>query len=225
MIRDRTKSRLFQQFSRVGRAVASPARLEILETLAQGRRSVEAIAAVIRQSVANTSHHLQVLRDARLVDGRKDGLRVFYELADPEVFTLIRCIRTVAERRYDEIERLVKTYYSARDQLQPVSREELLARANQGTVVVLDVRPSLEYAAGHIPGAVSVPLEQLETRMAELPADRVVVAYCRGPYCLLAFKAVELLRARGRNARRLVEGFPEWRAAGLPVTASPGEST
>lgn len=217
----RLKDRLYGQFARIGKAVASPRRLELLEILAQGERTVEALASETSQPVANTSHHLQALREARLVEARKDGLHVHYRLADPDVFELGRVVRVLAERRLDEVERIVRAYLGARDQLEPVGREELLDRARSGTVLVLDVRPVDEYRAGHIPGATSVPLAQLERRIQELPQHREVVAYCRGPYCVLAFRAVEMLRARGRGARRLVDGFPEWRAAGLPVEVSP----
>ena len=214
------KTRLYGEFSRIGKAVASPRRLELLDILAQGERTVEALAGEVVLSVANTSHHLQALRSARLVEARKEGLYVYYRLADPAVFELTRTIRTLAERRLAEVDRIVQTYLNARDGLDPVGREELLQRARAGEVLVLDVRPRDEYRAGHIPGAVSVPVDELERRMAELPADKEIVAYCRGPYCVMAFKAVETLRAHGRQARRLVEGFPEWRAAGLPVEHS-----
>ncbi|MBI5710450.1 MAG: metalloregulator ArsR/SmtB family transcription factor [Candidatus Eisenbacteria bacterium] len=218
------KTRLFQEFSRVGKAVASPRRLELLEILAQGERSVEALARETALSLANASHHLQVLREARLVEARKEGLHVYYRLAGPDVFELARVIRSLAERRLAEVERIVRTYFRARDQLEPVEREELLERARVGTVSVLDVRPAVEYRAGHIPGAVSIPAAELEQRIGELPPDREVVAYCRGPYCVLAYRAVEILRARGLGARRLTEGFPEWRAAGLPVEGGEAEA-
>ena len=211
------KDRLYAQLSRIGKAVASPRRLELLEVLAQGERTVEALARETALSVANASHHLRILREARLVEARPDGTYVHYSLADPGVFELVRMIRRLAEERLAEVDRIVHTYLGARDQLEPVSREELLARARAGTALVLDVRPAEEFRAGHIPGALSIPIEELEHRLAELPAGREVVAYCRGPYCVLAYRAVEVLRARGRRARRLVEGFPEWRAAGLPV--------
>ncbi len=213
----RLKDRLYEQFARIGKAVASPRRLELLEILAQGERTVEALASETALSVANASHHLQALREARLVEARKDGLYVYYRLADPDVFELSRMIRVLAERRLAEVDRIVRTYLADRDQLEPIGRQELLERAQAGTVLVLDVRPFDEYRAGHVPGALSVPVDQLERRLRELPPDKEIVAYCRGPYCVLAFRAVEILRARGRAARRLVEGFPEWRAAGLPV--------
>ena len=213
----RFRGRLREHLARIGKAVASPTRLAILEVLGQGARTVEAIAEEIRQSVANTSHHLQVLREARLVDARKVGLYVHYRLAHPEVVSLQRSMRVLAEGQYEEVQRLLNAYVHDRDHLQPVSREELVTRAREGTVVVLDVRPIAEYRSGHIPGAISLPLKDLDARLSELPDGAELVAYCRGPYCLLAFEAVERLRAGGRSARRLVEGFPEWRAAGLPV--------
>lgn len=215
------KDRIYEQFSRIGKALASPKRLEIIEVLAQGERAVEALARETAQPVANASHHLQALREARLVEARKEGLHVFYRLADPDVFELGRLIRSVAEKRLAEIDRIVRHYFTSRDELEPVSREELIDRARAGTVIVLDVRPPEEFRAGHIPGAKSLPLAELPDRLAELPPDAEVVAYCRGPYCVMALDAVRLLRARGRKARRLVEGFPEWRAAGLPVETGP----
>lgn len=214
------KSRLFEQFSRIGKAVSSPRRLELLEILAQGERTVEALARETALSVANASHHLQALKEARLVEARREGLHVHYRLAEPEVYELARVIRGLAERRLAEVERIVKSFLHARDGLEPVAREALLERAREGTVVVLDVRPPEEFRAGHIPGAVSVPLADLELRLGELPPDREIVAYCRGPYCVLAFQAVEELRKRGFQARRLEDGFPEWRAAGLPIELS-----
>jgi rhodanese-related sulfurtransferase len=217
------KSRLFEQFSRIGKATASPRRLELLEILAQGERSVEALARETALSVANTSHHLQVLREARLVEARKDGLHVFYRLAGPDVYELAQVIRGLAERRLAEVERIVRTYFTARDRLEPVRREDLLERVRAGMVLVLDVRPPEEYRAGHIAGAISVPVNDLERRMSELPGGKEVVAYCRGPYCVLAFRAVEILRTHGFQARRLMDGFPEWRAAGLPVDTAPKE--
>lgn len=211
------KDRLYEQVGRIAKALDSPRRLELLDLLAQGERSVEELAAQASLSVANASRHLQVLRGARLVEGRKAGLRVYYRLAEPEVHEAAAAVRRLAERRLAEIDRLVGSYLKARDELEPVRRDELRRRVRDGSAVLIDVRPREEYHAGHIPGALSVPLEELERRLRELPARKEVVAYCRGPYCLLAYEAVERLRARGRKARRLHEGFPEWRAAGLPV--------
>lgn len=214
------KEKLFEELSRIGKALASPKRLELIEILAQGERSVEALSRATALSVANASHHLQALREARLVEARKEGLFVFYRLVSPQVFDLVGMIRRLAEQHIAEVDRLVRAYFGARDELEPVSREELTQRAQAGTVIVLDVRPPEEYRAGHIPGAASVPLDQLERRLKKLPRGKEIVAYCRGPYCLMAYEAVALLRERGRRARRLVDGFPEWRAAGLPVEVS-----
>jgi len=223
MSRPRLKDRLYRQFARIGKAVASSRRLELLEILAQGERTVEKLARETDLSVANASHHLHVLREARLVEARKSGLYVFYRLADPTVYDLSQLIRQLAERHLAEVSRIVETYLTARDELEPVGREDLLERARTGAVLVLDVRPSEEYRAGHIPGAISVPVEDLEDRISELPSGKELVAYCRGPYCVLAFRAVEILRARGLQARRLADGFPEWRAAGLPISVSTRE--
>ena len=223
MSRPRLKDRLYRQFARIGKAVASSRRQEMLEILAQGERTVEKLARETDLSVANASHHLHVLREARLVEARKSGLYVFYRLADPTVYDLSQLIRQLAERHLAEVSRIVETYLTARDELEPVGREDLLERARTGAVLVLDVRPSEEYRAGHIPGAVSVPVEDLEDRISELPSGKELVAYCRGPYCVLAFRAVEILRARGLQARRLADGFPEWRAAGLPISVSTRE--
>lgn len=224
MSRTRLKTRLYAELSRIGKALASPPRIELLELLAQGERTVEALADEIHQSVANTSHHLQVLRAARLVDARKEGLFVFYRLGGPEVFDLTRGMRTVAERRYQEVASLTRAYLAHRDELEPITRDELLTRAKDGSAVVLDVRPALEYQAGHIAGAISIPVTDLGSRLAELPRRREIVAYCRGPYCVMAFDAIDILRRAGRRVRRLEDGFPEWRAAGLPVEPYQGRA-
>ncbi len=215
------KRRLYQQFSRIAKAVSSPSRLELLEILAQGERSVEALAKEADLSVANTSHHLQVLREVRLVEARKEGLFVHYRLSGGEVEALPRLLRSLGERHLSEVGDIVARYFSDRDGLEPVPRRELLERARAGTVLVLDVRPADEYRAGHIPGALSIPLPELARRLGELPSRKNVVAYCRGPYCIMALRAVEILRARGRSARRLEDGLPEWRAAGLPIEKEP----
>lgn len=213
------KNRLYGQLARLGKALSSPYRLEILELLAQGERSVESLATEIGLSLANTSQHLQVLRQAALVDSRKDGVFVHYRLADPDVFELSRVIRGVAERRLAELERLLREHFRDRTAVEPVPMKELLERARSAQVVVLDTRPAGEYVAGHIAGAISVPVEDLQRRLKALPRSKEYVAYCRGPYCIYADRAVEMLRASGRRARRLVEGFPEWRSAGLPVAS------
>jgi rhodanese-related sulfurtransferase/DNA-binding transcriptional ArsR family regulator len=214
------KARLYEELSRVGRALGSPRRLELLEILAQGDRSVEVLARHSGLSVANTSHHLQALREARLVEARKEGLFVYYRLTSPEVFRVVQMIRELGEQHIAEVDRIMRSYFGQRDELEPVSRRELLERSKTGTVIVLDVRPAEEYRAGHIPGAMSVPVDQLEQRLADLPPDKEIVAYCRGPYCVMSYNAVEALRAQGRRARRLVDGFPEWRAEGLPIEVS-----
>jgi rhodanese-related sulfurtransferase/DNA-binding transcriptional ArsR family regulator len=211
------KNRLYGQFARIGKALANPHRLEILELLAQGERTVESLASETGLSLANTSQHLQILRQASLIDNRKDGLFVHYRLADPEVFALSDSIRRVAERRLGDLERLVRDYFGDRVDGEPVKMDELLKRARSPHVLILDTRPASEYAAGHIAGAISVPIDKLEKRLRTLPKSKEYVAYCRGPYCVYADRAVEVLRAHGRRARRLLEGFPEWKAAGLPV--------
>jgi DNA-binding transcriptional ArsR family regulator/rhodanese-related sulfurtransferase len=212
------KDRLYGQLSRLGKALSSPHRLEILELLAQGERTVESLATEMGLSLANTSQHLQILRQSALVDSRKDGLFVHYRLADPEVFELSRIIRTVAERRLADFERLVREHFGDRTGAQPVAMTELLKRARSRDVTILDTRPVAEYIAGHIAGAISVPADELQQRLKKLTKGKDYVAYCRGPYCVYADRAVEILRANGRRARRLIEGFPEWRSAGLPVS-------
>jgi rhodanese-related sulfurtransferase/biotin operon repressor len=211
------KSRLYEQLARVGTALASAGRLQLLEFLAQGERSVDALAALTGLSVANCSKHLQALRQAGLVTPRKEGLRVYYAIAGDDVVALYSALQHVAENRVAEVERLVRTWLAHRDELEPVAPAELIERAKKGLVTVLDVRPAEEYAAGHLPGAINIPVGQLEGRLARLPKRREVVAYCRGPYCLMSFEAVATLRRRGLKARRLKDGFPEWRVAGLPV--------
>jgi rhodanese-related sulfurtransferase/DNA-binding transcriptional regulator YhcF (GntR family) len=211
------KQDVYAQLARVGKALSNGNRLELLEFVAQGPRSVEELAAMTRLSVANASKHLQELRRAGLVRGRKEGLRVFYEVAGPDVVTLIAALGHVAETRLAEVEQLVRTYITARDDLEPIPAAELLKRVKLGLVTVLDVRPAEEYTAGHLPGAINVPVEHLAKRLRKLPKGREVIAYCRGPYCLLSVDAVTLLRSKGLKARRLENGFPEWKAAGLPV--------
>jgi len=211
------KDALYEQLARVSKALGSPRRLELVDLLAQGERPVEALARETGMGVASTSQHLQVLREAHLVEARKEGLYVHYRLAHPSVFALLQGVRGVAEAQLADMRRVVDTYLGDREGLETVPREELLRRARAGDVTVLDVRPSEEFAAGHIAGALSVPIGELEARLGELPRRREVVAYCRGPYCVYADEAVKLLRTHGRKARRLHEGFPEWRAAGLPI--------
>ncbi len=212
------KTFLNDQFSRIGKALASPRRIELLDLLAQGERSVESIASETQMSVALASAHLKALRGARLVEPRREGTRVFYRLAGDDVYRLLAAVRDVARTRLAEVEQAVTAYLSAPDDLEPLSREELAARVRAGEITVLDVRPADEYAAGHIPGALSIPIDELEVRLAELPPDREIVAYCRGPYCLYAPTAVGILHQNGLRARRLIDGFPEWRLAGLRVS-------
>jgi rhodanese-related sulfurtransferase len=216
---DRERKRaLFDEFGRIGKALASGRRIELLDVLANGERTVEAVAGEVGLSVANTSQHLQILRQAGLVTTRREGTSIHYRLAGPEVFELWRTLRTLAGARLAEVERLSAAYLGARDELEPVTRQELARRLEDGDrLVVLDVRPAAEHAAGHLPGAVSIPVGELRRRLAELPADREIVAYCRGPYCAFAHEAVALLRQEGFSARRLVDGLPEWQAAGLAV--------
>ncbi len=211
------KKALFAQFAVVPKALSHGSRLELLELLAQGERSVEALASLAGLSLANASQHLQQLRRAGLVNARKDGRHVHYRLTDEDVVALLGALRRIAERRVADVERLVRGYFRARDSLEPVSREELLGRMRDGLITVLDVRPVEEFEAAHLPGAVNIPLKELQRRLGELPRDQEVVAYCRGPYCVLAFEAVAELRRRGFSARRLQDGLPEWKLAGLPL--------
>jgi rhodanese-related sulfurtransferase/DNA-binding transcriptional ArsR family regulator len=213
------KDLLYEQFARVAKAVASPKRIELLELLAQGEHTVEALAHGAGIGVKNTSSHLQVLRGARLVETRKDATKVFYRLAGDEVAVFVVALRDLARSRLAEVDRVVRDSFVARDALEPLGRSELVERAGRGEVVILDVRPAAEFAAGHIPGALSVPLDKLDAALARLPKRTQIVAYCRGPYCVLAPQAVERLQAKGYNARRLADGMPEWRLAGLPVAA------
>lgn len=211
------KSDLFEQFARVGKALSSGKRLQMLEYLAQGERSVDVLAQMTGLSIANTSQHLQQLRQAGLTSTRKEGLYVFYRLSGDSIVRLLAALRVVGQEHLAEVDKLVKVYLESKDSLEPVPAKELLQRAKAGVVVVLDVRPPEEYAAGHIRGAINVPLAELTKRLHEIPSDKEVVAYCRGPYCLLAFEAVMQLRKKGRQAHRLADGFPEWKSAGLPI--------
>jgi len=211
------KKQLYTHFARVSKAMASPNRLELLETLAQGERSVEKLAEAAGMSVANTSHHLQVLREGGLVRARKEGVQVIYRLSDDGIPELLAGLRSIAERHVAEVERIVREHFANEDDLKPVGHDELLALLDSGEGVVIDVRPETEYEAGHIPGAVNVPLDALPRRLAELSRNKEVVAYCRGPYCMLAYEAVKQLREHGLKARRLVDGFPEWRANHRPI--------
>jgi rhodanese-related sulfurtransferase/DNA-binding HxlR family transcriptional regulator len=213
------KREIFEQFALVAKTLGHADRLDILEHLGQGERSVDALAQRIGLSIANTSQHLQQLRRAGLVASRRDGKFVLYRLADEAVVGLLGSLRQVAERNLAEVDRIVRGYFMERDTMEPVSRDELLERTRQGLVTVLDVRPADEFAAGHLPGAVNIPMSELEERLAELDPEHEIVAYCRGPYCVLSFEAVTALRAKGFKVRRLQDGLPEWKAAGLPLEA------
>ena len=214
------KQAIFASLAEVAQALGHAHRLELLEHVAQGERSVEELSARANLSFANTSRHLQILRRARLVDTERRGKQVLYRLAgDTEVVELMRALGRVGERNVAEVSRVMTDYFHARDALEAVSRTDLISRLRDGLVTVLDVRPEDEFALGHVPGALNIPLGKLEQRLGELPVDREVIAYCRGPYCVLSFEAVAALRARGYLVRRLEDGYPEWKAAGLPVEA------
>lgn len=213
----RFKDSIYEQFARIGKAVSSPKRLELLDLLCQGKRTVEVLARETGMSVANTSQHLQVLRAARLVDADKEGLFVTYRLAGQTVCDFFFSMRVLAETRLAEVEQITRRFLEGREGMAPVDREALRERVMEGAVTVLDVRPVEEYRAGHIPGAVSMPLKELEDHLAELPREQEIVAYCRGPYCVLAVQAVELLRAKGFKAVRFEDGVQDWRSRGFPV--------
>lgn len=221
MSSDNPKRVVLEGLAEVAKALAHPHRLEILEHLAQGERSVEAVAACTALSIANASQHLRLMRGAGLLTSRREGKHVLYSLSDPAVLDALAALRRVTERHSARVREVIGSYFHARDALEPVSRKDLTRRLKEDLVTVLDVRPTEEYAAGHLPKAVNIPLRELSRRLREIPKNREIVAYCRGPYCVLAFEAVALLRSRGFKARRLEHGFPEWQAAGLPVT-SPG---
>jgi rhodanese-related sulfurtransferase len=216
------KDSLYAEFATLGKALANPHRLELLDLLAQGGRSVEDLAREAALSLANASAHLQVLRRARLVEAEKRGLNVVYRLAAPEVYQLWQTLRDVGSMRLAEVDRLVENYLTDRNALEAVDKEELLHLLTEEAVTVIDVRPGVEYEQGHIPTARSVPVKKLKQQLAELPRDLEIVAYCRGPYCVFSDEAVRLLLDNGFRARRLSEGFPEWHAAGYPVAAENG---
>jgi len=211
------KHNLFNQFARVGKALSNGNRLELLEFLAQGERSVEALAKVSGLTVGNTSQHLKQLRLAGLVSSRKQGLKVHYSLSGDDVLSLLDAMRNVAERHIADVQQLVNSFLTVKDDLEPILRDELLQRVKDDLVTVLDVRPAEEFAAGHVPGAINVPLSELESYLDKLGTEQEIVAYCRGPHCVLAFDAVAKAREKGLNARRLEDGFPEWKLAGMPV--------
>lgn len=211
------KQLLYIQFAEIAKALAHPHRLEILELLAQGERNVEALAERARLSVANASQHLRLMRQAGLLASRRAGKHVVYRLSDASVLGLVAALHRVGEQNLAEVREVLGSYFHERDAMEPVSRNELSRRLKDGLVTVLDVRPSDEFSAGHLPEAINIPLSELGKRLRELPKNKEVIAYCRGPYCVLAFEAADLLRKRGYTVRRLEDGFPEWKAAGLPV--------
>jgi ArsR family transcriptional regulator len=215
-----SKRSLYVHFAEVAKAIGNSHRLELLEMLAQGERPVEKLATLTELSVANTSQHLQNLRRVGLVANRKDGKHVFYRLTDPSVVTLMGTLQQIAERNHAEAARAIEQFFRQRDTLEPVSRAELLRRMRKGETVVIDVRPPEEFAAGHIRGAVNIPVAELKRHLVDLPRRQEIVAYCRGPYCVMAFEAVALLRQRGFKVRRLSEGYPEWKVARLPVATA-----
>ncbi len=212
------KREILANLARIGTALSSAVRLELLELLAQGERGVDELAQLTGASVANTSQHLQKLKQAGLIVGRKEAQFVKYRLAGNEVVALFDALGVAGETYLADIDRIVRLYFTTKDDLEPVPAADLLQRAKQGLVTVLDVRPPEEFAAGHVPGAVNIPIHELAKRLAELPKRKEIVAYCRGPYCLMSYDAVQLLRKKGLKARRLKDGLPEWRIAGLPTT-------
>ena len=218
------KNLLYEQLARMGKAVSSPQRLELLELLAQGEKSVESLAAATGLTVKNTSAHLRVLREAQLVEVRKEAQYAYYRLAGPDVSGFLLAIRDLAERRLAELREVSRLYFGGRERMTGVDRRRLLQRMRAGEVILLDVRPAPEFEAGHIPGARSVPLAELRKTLRSIPRDQEVVAYCRGPYCVLALEAVERLKAAGYSVTRLDDGIAEWRAAGLPIAQGPRAS-
>lgn len=211
------KDALYAQFARIGHALASPKRIELLDLLGQGEKTVEALAEHVATPIKNTSAHLRVLRQARLVETRRDGTYVYYRLADDDVFRLLRTLETLGHHRLADVQQVVQSYLDGRDALEPVTFQELRRLMREEDVTVVDVRPADEYAAGHIPGALSIPVPELKRRLRELPKSREIIAYCRGRYCVYSLDAVTVLRKLGYRARRAHEGWPDWRAAGLPV--------
>jgi rhodanese-related sulfurtransferase/predicted transcriptional regulator len=217
MSKNEFKQRLLEQFAKVGKALSSPSRLEILEFLAQSEKSVENLTILTGLSFANTSQHLQQLRHAGMVAARKEGQRVFYSLADEGSIDLLNMLRNIAEKNLAEVDQLINSYLKVKDSLEPVEAEDLLERIKDGLVIVLDVRPADEYAAGHVPGSINVPVKELEKQIKKMDNKKEIIAYCRGPYCVLSYDTVALLRNKGFKARRLKDGMPEWKRAGLPV--------
>jgi rhodanese-related sulfurtransferase/DNA-binding HxlR family transcriptional regulator len=220
MSSENPKRAMFEQFAAVARTIGSAHRLELLELLAQTERSVEQLAGLSGLTIANASQHLQQLRRAGLVESRRDGKRVLYRLADGDVVALLGALRRITERNVGAVEKVLNSYFRGRDSLEAVPRKELLRRMREGLVTVIDTRPAEEFAAGHLRGAINVPLHELKGRLREMPRDQEIVAYCRGAYCVLSYEAVAELRKHGFKAFRLEEGYPEWRAAGLPIEQS-----
>lgn len=216
----KVKKDLFEQFARVGKALSNGNRLELLELLAQGERNVHALAKLSGLTIVNTSQHLRQLHQTGLVSTRKEGLFVYYRLADEAVVDLMGLMQTIAENNLAEVDRLIRTFLMAKDNLEPVSASDLMERVREDMVMVLDVRPSEEFAVGHLPGAINIPMGELEKKLSELPTDQEIVAYCRGPYCMLSFEAVSKLREKGYQVRRLENGYPEWKREGLPIEVS-----
>ena len=214
------KLKLYEEFASVARALGNAHRLDILEHLGQGERGVDALSVKVGLTTANTSQHLQQLKRAGLVESRRDGKYILYRLSDDSVLALLRALFDVGERNLAEVDKVLRGYFHERDDMEAVSHEELLDRTRDGLVTVLDVRPKDEFAMEHLPGAVNIPLDELETRLSEIDDAHEVIAYCRGPYCVLSFEAVSALRKKGFKARRMEDGLPEWRAAGLPVESS-----
>ena len=219
------KDPLYAHFARVGHALASPTRLELLDLISQGEMTVERLAGQAHSTVKNTSAHLRVLREARLVETRRVGTHIYYRLSGDDVFRLVQAVQGVARNRLADVEQVTNLYLTSRDQLAPVSLRDLRRLVRDGLVTVVDARPRDEYEAGHLPGALSIPVPELERRLKEIPKDQEVIAYCRGPYCVYALETVTLLRKRGYRARRAAEGLPAWRAAGLPVARGPAAGT
>lgn len=211
------KEAINEQFARIAKALANAHRFELIDLLAQGERSVEELANEVALSIASTSHHLQTLRSAHLVTTRKEGLYVYYRLSDPTVFRLVQMIREIAEGQLAEVSRIVDTYLGNRAELEPLTLNELFTRLDDPELIILDVRPQVEYVQGHIPGARSIPIDELESRLSELPQEQEIVAYCRGPYCVFADEAVEILSKHGHRVRRVQEGYPDWMLANLPI--------
>ena len=211
------KEQMYEHFARIGKALDSPQRLELLDLLCQGERAVEYLAREAHLNFANASRHLQILRSARLVDTRKEGVRVFYRLSSDDVSVFFRNLRDLGKKHLAEVNQIMGDYFGKSEQMEPINRKELLARARNDGVIILDVRPKEEYESAHLLSAISIPLKELKSRMNELPKNQEIIAYCRGPYCVLAHEAVQILKSKGYNAKRLEDGVWEWQNKGLPV--------